>query len=199
MFDSHPQHFTSFFSLNTPILVILKSVKNLKIIGVLFLAIVIIGVIFISKNPTPSPTVEKSTLIISGSFDKSKTKSEEEWKKILTQQQFNILREKGTETPFSGELLDEKRKGTYYSVGCDQAVFRSEQKYDSGTGWPSFWDPFIPDSIVLQEDNELGQKRVEVLDKCGGHLGHVFDDGPNPTGKRYCINSLALRFVPDKD
>ncbi len=126
------------------------------------------------------------------------SQSEDKWKKILTPEQYHILREKGTEVPFTGSLLHNEEKGTYYSVGCDKPLFRSEQKYDSGTGWPSFWAPIREDAVVLKEDYELGQKRVEVLDTCGGHLGHVFDDGPEPTGKRYCMNSIALRFVPDK-
>ncbi len=174
---------------------------NSKTIGPLIVLVLIIGGIFVFENPKnpKAPSPAKSEVLVSGEFDQTKMKSEEEWKNILTPQQFEILRNKGTERPFTGELLDEKRTGTYYSVGCDQPVFRSEQKYDSGTGWPSFWDPFIPESIVLREDYELGYKRIEILDKCGGHLGHVFDDGPQPTGKRYCINSLALRFIPDEE
>lgn len=163
---------------------------------------VILGIfIFIQKNKATqtASTSNPSGKIISGSFDTSKLKPDSEWKKILSPEQYHILREQGTEIPFTGKLEYENRKGTYYSVGCNEAVFRSEQKYDSGTGWPSFWAPISPNALVLREDDSIpGEPRIEVLDKCGGHLGHVFDDGPQPTGKRYCMNSEALVFVPDK-
>jgi len=161
------------------------------------------GVIVFQEKSHQLPTNQATSpdkKILSGSFDKDKFKTDEKWKKILTPQQYHILREQGTEVPFTGVLNHEKRKGTYYSVGCNEPVFRSEQKYDSGTGWPSFWAPVHEDALVLREDTTLpGEPRIEVLDKCGGHLGHVFDDGPPPTGKRYCMNSEALRFVPDEE
>ena len=125
-------------------------------------------------------------------------KSEHEWREQLTDHQFYILREKGTEPPFSNKYNDHKEQGTYRCAGCGLELFSSETKYNSGTGWPSFYAPVAPGHVELEDDFKLFMRRTEVLcARCGGHLGHVFPDGPKPTGKRYCMNSAALDFEPE--
>ncbi len=125
-------------------------------------------------------------------------KTEEEWKRRLSPEQYSVLRGKGTEIPFTGKLLFNKEKGVYACAACGAELFSSETKYDSDCGWPSFYEA-LKDKVELHEDRSLGMTRIEVTCRnCGGHLGHVFDDGPKPTGKRFCINSVSLDFKKEK-
>lgn len=120
---------------------------------------------------------------------------DQEWKKILTPQQYYVLREKGTEPAFTGKYYQNKKKGIYLCAACGQELFDSITKFDSGTGWPSFWAPISEDKVIKKTDNSYGMQRTEVLcSRCGSHLGHVFDDGPAPTGERFCMNSISLDF-----
>jgi peptide-methionine (R)-S-oxide reductase len=126
-------------------------------------------------------------------------KTEAEWREALTAEQFHVLREHGTERPGSSPLNYEKRTGTFHCAGCGTPLFSSNTKFESGSGWPSFWAP-LPDAISTVTDNSHGMRRIEVrCATCGGHLGHVFPDGPRPTGDRYCMNGLALKFAPTSD
>ena len=132
--------------------------------------------------------------LAAGTFEVEHTDAE--WKKLLTADQYDVLRREGTETPFTSPLDREKRKGLFACAGCDQPLFESEKKFDSGTGWPSFWQP-IKGAVIEKSDSSFGMVRTAVeCHRCGGHLGHVFDDGPPPTGLRYCMNGVAMNFKP---
>ena len=136
-------------------------------------------------GPVESPAVEKS---------------DAEWKRQLTRKQYEVARGKGTEPPFCGLLLDNKRDGVYACVCCSLPLFSSDSKFNSGTGWPSFFQPVGPENVVTEVDRSYGMRRTEILCvRCGCHLGHVFEDGPKPTGLRYCVNSESLVFVDEKD
>ncbi len=126
-------------------------------------------------------------------------KTDAEWKQELSPEEYHVLREQGTERAFTGEYWDKKDDGVYRCKGCGAELFSSGTKFDSGTGWPSFFDPMESDAVETRPDNSLFMKRTEVIcASCGGHLGHLFDDGPNPTGLRYCLNSCSLDFDPEK-
>ncbi len=166
---------------------------------------------FSSKNETPAAESRVSTAIelpadtiVPAKYDANKrlirlTKPDADWKQALSKMEYYVLREEGTERAFTGDLLKNKEAGTYTCRGCGLPLFASGTKFDSGTGWPSFWKPINPDFVAEVKDKSHGMVRTEVeCARCGGHLGHVFDDGPKPTGLRYCLNSVSLDFVKEK-
>jgi peptide-methionine (R)-S-oxide reductase len=154
------------------------------------LALVLAG-IALAAGPAPAPPKGSHEVI------EKIVKTDEEWKKILTPEQYNVLRHEGTERAFTSPLNNVHEKGVFVCAACGLTLYSSDQKFDSGTGWPSFWAPIDPKHITTKTDRSFFQVRTEVLcARCGGHLGHVFPDGPPPTGLRYCMNGVAMKFVP---
>ncbi len=174
----------------------------MKLLTVLFSMMILVSAC--AQNPKENKTahISQSYEIFQPSdtlWTEKVTKTNEEWKKILTLEQYNILREQGTERPFTSPLLDIHDKGFFVCIACGNPLFSSDTKFNSGTGWPSFWSPYSHNSVSIATDNSMGMSRDEISCKrCGGHLGHVFNDGPQPTGLRYCMDGVALKFKKAK-
>ena len=164
--------------------------------AVTLIALALFGALALVAAVAPAPQAEKKG---SKPVIEKVVKTEDEWKQVLTPEQFNVLRKHGTERAFTSPLNDNHQKGVFVCAACGLTLFNSAQKFDSGTGWPSFWAPIDPSHIGTTVDRSFFQTRTEVhCARCGGHLGHVFDDGPKPTGLRYCMNGVSLKFEPAK-
>ena len=154
----------------------------------------------VSRLPLASGALSQNDNHSTSKGIKKVTKSNEEWKRILTQEQYHITREKGTEAPFSSPLNEIHEPGVFQCVACGLPLFSAKAKFDSGTGWPSFYEPIAKENVLEEVDTSLRETRTEVLcARCDSHIGHLFEDGPRPTGLRYCMNGLALKFVKNSD
>ncbi|PYQ65191.1 MAG: peptide-methionine (R)-S-oxide reductase [Acidobacteria bacterium] len=168
----------------------------MKLAMTLLIALALTGALAFAAAKAPVPGSDKKG---SKEVIEKIVKTDDEWKKILTPEQFNVLRKEGTERAFTSPLNNIHQKGVFVCAACGLTLFSSDQKFDSGTGWPSFWAPIDPSHITTKTDRSFFQVRTEVLcARCGGHLGHVFPDGPPPTGLRYCMNGVAMKFEPAK-